>query len=269
VLTLGANLMIALRIDDIGASTKRYEVYSEHVWNIAGLKIYGNWLFLKYLPPFRKWGPYREMLPGEWYSIFDLLEMYNAKLTVAVTATWAKSEKNLIPFPQRFPGEAEVLREGLEQGLIEIANHGLTHCVVEGNVFKPRWFSSNRRYHREFWDWVPVEVHEEHIRRSQGILQDYFRAEIVTFVPPGNVFTNDTLEIAERYGLRYVSCQTEPRRYGKINVIGDKNVIPFHDREMVLEGIEWFERLLSEHSDEEHCFVRELGERFAVDLSQV
>ena len=36
---------IVLRMDDVGASTKHFEVYSK--------KIFGNFLFLKYLPYFR------------------------------------------------------------------------------------------------------------------------------------------------------------------------------------------------------------------------
>ena len=44
---------IALRIDDIGASTKKFEVYSKLP--------FGNFLFLKYLYPFKAWAPYDEI----------------------------------------------------------------------------------------------------------------------------------------------------------------------------------------------------------------
>jgi len=266
--------VIALRLDDVGASTKKYEVYSTRAWKIRikgrtlkikGRKIkfsVGNWLFLKYLPAFKAWGPYREMTTQEWYGVFDLLEQFHAKLTVAVTATWVESEHKLIPFPIRFPEEANALKEGLQQGLLEIANHGLTHCVLKNNVFKPKWFSGNRLYHREFWDWVPPEVHEEHIRRSQDILQTYFQTDIVTFVAPGNVFTDVTLEYAEKYGIRYVSCKTPPKMYKQLVIIGDEGVVPFHDREIVLYGIEWLRQLLAQQPSPQFCFVRDLGENF-------
>jgi hypothetical protein len=243
---------LALRLDDVGASSKRYEVYSHRPW--------GNCLFFKYVWPFKKWGPYREMTAEEWHAICELLEKYSAKLTVGVTAAWAESENQIIPFPLRFPEEAKALREGVRNGLIEIANHGLTHCVLKDNAFKPRWFSGNRRFHREFWDWIPREVQEEHIRQSQEILQSWFDTEIVTFVPPGNVFTNDTLEIAQRYGLRYVSCNTSRSIFGNIIIIGDENVVPLHDRDIVLNGVDWLERLIENQRSRQFYFIRELGE---------
>ncbi len=263
---------IALRLDDVGASSKKYEVYSDYVWKLSirgrtlklkgrKLKIpIGNWLFLKYLSAFKAWGPYREMTAQEWYAIYDLLEQFQAKLTVAVTATWAESEPHLLPFPTRFPEEASALKEGVQQGLLEIANHGLTHCVLNNNAFKPQWFASNRQYHREFWAWIPPEVHEDHLRQSQDILQTYFQTEIVTFVAPGNVFTDVTLEYAQKYGIRVISCQTSPRIYDQIVIIGDERVIPFHDREIILYGIEWFQRLLAREQGKQLCFVKELGE---------
>ena len=260
--------MIALRLDDVGASTKKYEVYSDKVWRIGRSRISANWLFLKYLSPFRKWGVYREMTAQEWYSIHNLLEEYGAKLTVAVTAAWAQSEEDLIPFPVRFPEQAAALKEGLEEGLIEIANHGLTHCVLKDNVFKPKWFSSNRRYHREFWDWIPLEIQEEHIRQSQDILQSWFDTEIVTFVPSGSVFTDTTLEIAQRYGLRYVSCNTPRRIYGQMVIIGDEQVVPFHDRDIVLNGVVWLRQLIANQEGKRFCFVKELGERILTSATQ-
>jgi len=174
---------VALRLDDVGASSKRYEVYSNRSWRCGPLRVSGNWLFLKYLPGVKSGGPYREMEAGEWRDVFAVLRAASARMTVAVTAAWADHADRVTPFPVRFPAQAEALRDGVREGLIEIANHGLTHCVLEGNAFRPRWMSSNRTYHREFWEWVPVAVHEQHIRRSQEILQEYFGVPVVTFVP--------------------------------------------------------------------------------------
>ncbi len=264
--------VVALRLDDVGASTKKYEVYSTYTWKLSvkrktfklrgkKLKIaLGNWLFLKYLPGLKAWGPYREMTSQEWYAMLDLLEKFHGKLTVGVTATWAESQENLIPFPERFPEEAAVLKEGLQQGLLEIANHGLTHCVLKNNVFKPKWFSGNRQYHREFWDWIPPEVQEEHLQRSQEILQSYFQTDVVTFIPPGNMFTDVTLQWAEKYGIRYVSCQTSPQTGAGLVILGNEHVIPFHDREIVLNGLEWLKQLLVDQQDNQCCLVKELGE---------
>ena len=67
----------------------------------------------------------------------------------------------------------------MQDGIIEIANHGLTHCVLIENLFYPRPFSSNRKFHREFWKWLSPEIHKEHIYRSQEILSNYFNEDIV------------------------------------------------------------------------------------------
>ncbi|MBI2094280.1 MAG: polysaccharide deacetylase family protein [Candidatus Omnitrophica bacterium] len=251
---------LALRLDDVGACSKRYEVYSSWSFGLGNLRLSGNWLFLKYLPPWKRWGPYRELRANEWEMIFQLLEVFRAKLTVAVTAAWADAQDRLIPFPRKFPEAASALKRGVRRGLIEIANHGLTHCVLQDNRFKPKWFSGNRRFHREFLDEVPLDIQEEHIRHSQQVLQDWLEAEVVTFVPPGNAFIEPTLQIASRHGLRFVSCYTPRRLLDSVTIIGDEQVLPFHDRDIVLHGMEWFRALLVREQQNDFCFVRELGE---------
>lgn len=249
---------LALRIDDIGAASKRNEVYSKYEWRWRRWRVSGNWLFIKYLPRYRAWGVYREMRPAEWEHVFRLLEQYRAKLTVGITATWVETPHDLTPFPQKFPAAAAILKQGADNGLIEIANHGLTHCVLSNAAYKPKWFSGNRTQHREFWDWLPPEIHDEHLRRSQDILQTYFQRDIVTLVPPGNVFSDATLAAAMKYGIQYVSCQTPPRQYETLQILGNEQVLAFHDRELVLEGVGWLEKTLQAHADKAFCFVREL-----------
>lgn len=251
--------MLALRLDDVGACAKQYEVYSEHAWGVGRARLSGNWLFLKYLPPFKRWGPYRELTAQEWDAVYDVLRRYHAKLTVAVTAAWVVSERQLIPFPQRFPDEAVVLREGVHEGLIEIANHGLTHCVLKDNAFRPKWMSGNRRYHREFWEWVPSETQETHIARAQEILQGWFGVEVVTFVPPGNVFTPATLQIARRHGLRYLSCHAASLHQEDLILIDEERVLACHDRDVVLHGVQWLSTQLQRFPNQQFCTVQELG----------
>ncbi len=254
---------IALRLDDVGASSKKYEVYSNKAWHLGRVSISGNWLFLKYLPAFKSWGPYRELKAAEWLDLLELLEGYGAKLTVAVTATWVESQERLIPFPQRFPAEAAAIKAGVEQGLLEVANHGLTHCVVDKNLFKPRLFSSNRNFHREFGPSANIDNQDKHLRESQQILEDWLGIEITTFVPPGNLFTEDTLSLAAKNGLRYVSANTPPRPDSRPVVVGNQNVIAFHDRDIVLNGKDWLQTLLESNKAKRFCFVRELAGEFA------
>jgi len=250
---------LALRLDDVGASSKKYEVYSNKYWNIGKIQISGNWLILKYLPSIKAWGPYREMKANEWYILLGDLEKYNAKLTVAITAMWAESESSLIPFPKRFPDEAIAIKEGLGQGLLEIANHGLTHCVVERNAFRPKWFSGNRKFHREFGPHVSLDIQERHIQESQKILEDWFETTVVTFVPPGNQFIDSTLDLIAKHGLRVVSCNTTSRVISELTVVGNQDVFPFHDRDVVLGGMQWFRNVLEENKDKHFCFIRDFA----------
>ena len=251
--------LLALRLDDVGASSKKYEVYSNKQWNIGKMRISGNWLILKRLPRIKAWGSYREMRANEWYALLGELEKYKSKLTVAVTATWAESEDLLIPFPKRFPDEAIAIREGLKKGLLEIANHGLTHCVVEGNAFRPKWFAGNREFHREFGPQVSPNIQERHIQQSQKILEDWFETPVTTFVPPGNQFTDHTLDLIAKHGLRVVSCNTIPRVTSKLTVIGNQNVFPFHDRDLVLGGIQWLRKVLEDNKDKQFGFIRDVA----------
>ncbi len=250
---------LALRLDDVGACSKRYEVYSHYAWGRGPFTVSANWLFLKYLPGLKGWGPYRELDAEEWQAIVALLEVYGAKLTVAITAAWAESEGNVVPFPVKFPKQAAVLKAGVARGVIEIANHGLTHCVLQGNAFRPRWFSSNRPFHREFLAWLPTEVHAKHLAQSQQILEEYFGVRVVTFVPPGNVFTEDTLKAAAAYGLRYVSCQTEPMHTVGLMILGNQDTFAFHDRDIVFQGVAWLERTLQAFHGRHLCTIGELA----------
>lgn len=244
---------ICLRIDDIGASSKRFEIYSKR-WR--GL---GNTLFLKYLPGFRAWGPYREMTADDWEAVYRILRHRGAKLTVAVTGAWVERDATLVPFPEKFPEEAAKLKEGLQAGLLEIANHGLTHCVLQDFRFRPKAFGSNRKDHREFWEWLPEATHLDHLRRSQDILQGYFQDTVTTLVPPGNVFCDATLRAASRVGIERVNCNTPGRAYPGLEIIGNDRVFAFHDRELVLFGARWLEeKLIAMPVDARFVFAREL-----------
>tara|TARA_B110000261_G_C13069787_1_gene351665 strand:+ start:575 stop:1309 length:735 start_codon:yes stop_codon:yes gene_type:complete len=231
---------IYLRIDDIGASTKKFEVYSKNR--------FANILFLKYLKAFRAWGPYQELSSKEWEQAFEVLNKYNAKLTVGITAAWVEKDCTLIPFPEKYPEQAELLKYASENGLIEIANHGLTHCVVGSHL--PRMFSSNRTYHREFWDWIPRDVHFEHLESSQKIFNDWLGVLPSSLIPPGNVYSADTLDAAEEYGIKMINSYINHNLENKVKIIDDVSIDPFHDRELVLYGVEWLEKKIKSYADD-------------------
>src|SRR5262245_46231072 len=81
---------LALRLDDVGAASKQHEVYGATRIPVGSLRLPfpGNLLFLKYLPPIKRWGPYPELTAAEWHAILAALAERGATLTVAVTAGW-------------------------------------------------------------------------------------------------------------------------------------------------------------------------------------
>jgi hypothetical protein len=252
-------------MDDVGAASKRHEVYGLTRLALGPLRIPfpGNWLWLKYVPPIKRWGPYRELSATEWYAILEMLAGAGARMTVAVTAAWVEDAGTLTPFPRKFPESTRAIREGVAAGLLEVANHGLTHCLLANRAFRPRLFMGNRRYHREFYDFVPPEAQEASIARAQAILSDAFSGPIVTLVPPGNLLQPVTAEIARRHGIRYLSYGAPTSRDGVLPVVGNECGLVFHDRDVVLGGLPWLRSRLAEVRGCAVLFVREMGERLA------
>ena len=255
----------ALRVDDVGAASKRHEVYGVTRLPLGPLRLPfpGNFLFLKYVPPIKRWGPYPELTAAQWDAALDALAAAGARMTVAVTAAWVEADGAPVPFPRKFPDAARVIRGGVERGLLEVASHGYTHCVLAGGRFRPRWFSGNRPYHREFYEWLPESVHREHVARAQGILQDFLGAPVLTFVPPGNVFAAATLAAAAAAGLRYVSCLDPGAWDGAqgLTFVGGRHVVAIHDRDLVYGGTRALRRRLDAAGPAPFVTVREVGER--------
>ncbi len=258
---------VALRLDDVGAASKQHEVYGitrMHIGPLA-LPFPGNLLFLKYVPPIKRWAPYAELSAAQWEEILTALATSGAKLTVAVTAGWVERDGRVVPFPTKFPDQARALRHGRERGLLEIANHGYTHCVLEDGLFRPRLFSGNRPYHREFYDWLPEDVHREHLHAAQDILGSWFGAPIETLVPPGNVLSSKTVRAAPAAGIRFISRLGGAPGGDAAGVIfvDDTRVVAFHDRDLVRRGIRFLGRQLSDRPGATFVTVSELGRQQA------
>ena len=227
------------RIDDIGASSKHFEQHGR--WRV------GNFWFLKRIWPFKKWGKYKELTMEEWVEFLKFFEKHNIIPIVAVTACWVEKDSKLTPFPKKFPEEAAILKKAFLSNKIIIANHGLTHCVVGKHL--PKFWGSNRKYHREFWPDLPKEVHKEHILKSQEILENFFGKLIKVFVPPGNVWSWKTYQalketnIKKVVSMRYMMDSDELMQ--GIEFVDDKKYfIAFHDRELKLKGINWLNKLV-------------------------
>ncbi len=258
---------VALRVDDVGAASKALEIYGHTRFELGPFQIPfpGNFLFFKYLKPFRGWGPYSELKPDQWKIILDYCRKDRLKLTLGITAGWVERNGAVVPFPVKYPKQADILKKALKEGYLEIANHGLTHCVLEGRAFRPRLFSGNRQWHREFWDWILPEIQEDHIKKAQEILQDFFEEPVVTFIPPGNIFSDVTLEIAKKYGLRYISCKgIDAKKINYLIPIPEEQVIAFHDKELIEQGVMWFKKIKNSFLNSKIVSIKEIGQHLKI-----
>jgi peptidoglycan/xylan/chitin deacetylase (PgdA/CDA1 family) len=255
--------VVALRLDDVGAASKQHEVYGLTRVRVgrAALPFPGNLLFLKYLPPIKRWGPYPEIAAAQWELILAALARAGARMTVAVTAGWVERDGAIVPFPRKFPDAARVLREGADRGLLEVANHGYTHCVVKDGLFRPRLFSGNRMYHREFYDWLPERTHREHLGRAQDILCSWIGASVETFVPPGNVLSPKAVAIAPSVGIRYISRTGGAPAGGDhgVTFVDESRIRAFHDRDLIRGGLEDLDRRIAAEHGARLVTVGELG----------
>lgn len=239
------------RIDDIGASTKHFNQHGKKRVRLFG-KIpfyfpFANIWFFKRVEPFRGWAKYDELTRPEWHEVLGIFEKNGIIPVIAVTAAWVEEDSTLTPFPEKFPEEAKLLKEAFLAGKIVIANHGLTHCIVGKHL--PRFWGSNRNFHREFLPELDESLHREHIIRSQEILELFFERAIEIFVPPGNKWGKRTYQALKGTNIttvmcnRYMADSSEPME-GIVFIPDGERSIAFHDRELKLYGARWLEQLI-------------------------
>lgn len=246
VILLSLKNNMIFRIDDIGASAKHFEQHGQKWFKIFGKKIiyfpFANFWFFKRVWPFKRWAKYDELIAEEWMVFLDIFDKNNIVPIIAITATWVDENSNLIPFPEKFPEEARILKTAFLSGKIVVANHGLTHCVVGKHM--PRFFSSNRKFHREFLPELNQSLHTEHILKSQEILEKFFEKPIEILVPPGNMWSHKTYSALSGTNIKKVMCNTymldsKESMQGIEFIKDNENVFAFHDRELKLYGKEW------------------------------
>lgn len=248
--------LFALRMDDVGASTKWFN------WHGVEGRKWGHW-FLNKAAPFGRWGPYRELRHDDWSDIADILDATGSRLTVGVTATWVTWNGELIPFPTRFPDEARILKDLCQDGLVEIACHGLTHCVLKGHAFRPRWNAPNRWAHREFHDFIGASEHRDHLERATNILATFFSRDIKTFIPPGNLWTPATEFAALSCGYRYLASLESVAPTGHATsglvYVGTGVSEACHDRDIRCHGAEYLEQLIGRMPFRRSVTIAEMG----------
>ena len=248
-----------IRIDDIGASTKEFNLYGKNTLKINNRivsfpPIISNFLFMKRIPIFSGWAKYKELKYNEWIKIIEVLKEKKAKLNVAITACWVNKDSELKRFDEMFPEQVEIIKYGIKEDLIYLLNHGLTHCIPGKHL--PLRFSSVQKYHREFTKFLPFEKQFIHLKESQRIINKIFGKEPEIFTPPGNMYNEDTLISMQKLGLKIIQCERNTShqpsniklsKYG-IKHIPNKNIFVIHDRDIVKGKSNYFETIMSQSS---------------------
>ncbi len=154
--------MTPLRIDDLGASSKRWE----------------------YHPGKRR--PYRELRVEELAALWKWLATHESRCTLAITACWAERNGDMTPYPDKFPMQAEFIKHMVAAGRATVACHGLTHCVAGQHAEAWPW-QNNRAYHREFRDPLTPHQQVERAKAACRMLSRWCGMDVTTIVPPGGV----------------------------------------------------------------------------------
>lgn len=195
-----------LRIDDFGASSKRWE------WHRHKLR------------------PYPEVSAELLDALGRYLSQRGWSATLGITACWVERDSSLVEYPVKFPAQAASVDYWAKRGVFEVACHGLTHCVP-GRHVRPWWrLRSNRAWHREYVDAVPIPTQREYLRRAKQILTDRF-GPVTTFVPPGNAIGPAMVDYAlDELGFRVVTCR--PPVGASPRITSDAGGRNLHDRDL-------------------------------------
>ena len=97
------------------------------------------------------------------------------------------------------------------------------------------------------------------LKESQKILENWLKIKVETFIPPGNVYCIETVIAAEKYGIKKINSSRPINNNSSIKTIDEKNILAFHDRELVLYGNKWLEKKLQDLSvDKKFVLLRDL-----------
>jgi hypothetical protein len=159
---------MSIRIDDLGASSKRYERWSHHSW-ANFWPAYDRRLF-------GAWGPYRELSVDELEDICEVTSRARKTITLAITAYWVKRNGSLLAYNRKFPGQAAIIAHYARRGVVEVAAHGMTHCVPGQHLHK--WVGNNRYWHRDRAPWRA---------EAKRAIELWLDLPVTRFVEPGHI----------------------------------------------------------------------------------
>ncbi len=106
-----------------------------------------------------------------------------------------------------YAGAFRAMRQGVEQGVLSILSHGLTHITPQ----QDQWLAAqdrftNSRWYREFSSNTADAV--ERMKQSAIFLGKYFGVMPETLVPSGHEYTPETPALAGKAGFKFFSARS-------------------------------------------------------------
>ncbi|MEC8299458.1 MAG: polysaccharide deacetylase family protein [Pseudomonadota bacterium] len=230
-----------LRMDDFGACSRVYEKHSS--------KFFG---LLDFYPLYHRrllgsWGPFRELSVEEIVEIATILGERNVMMLFCITAGWPCINGGIAKFHEVFPEQSKKIKEYAQLGIFQIANHGLTHCVLEDPRYRRPGIFGNRDRHREFLPERSNKHLQESIELSQQIISDYFEAEPQILVPPGHAISSRVFPYLYDSGIEAVasgSSHLPNIKFRNMQILNGENFEVFHTRDIVLRGTDFLAEVL-------------------------
>lgn len=122
-------------------------------------------------------------------KLIELLRKYHASATFAVIPlAEARSIHTLIPLSD---DKCAILEKGVSDGTLSVAQHGYTHQAL----FKGSEFAG-----------IPLDRQLARIAAGKSLIEQLIGYKIVTFVPPGNSYDENTLRALNRLGFKCISA---------------------------------------------------------------
>jgi len=144
-----------------------------------------------------------------YYKLFDLFQSYNFPLTVGVIP-FEEDASRIVALDST---EIRLLRKGISDGYLEIAQHGYTHeNIINGKSFKSEFYG------------FPYKVQYKKILSGKNTLEKQLDCKINIFIPPFNNYDSTTIKVLEKTGFDILS----PALYGKVNMCKTNiSIIPY------------------------------------------
>ncbi len=131
-------------------------------------------------------------------QILALLDRYDIPCTVGVIPdvypdNFAQTApQDLVPLPQE---KAAMLRDALATGTIEVAQHGYSHQLQNGDPSNPSEFVG-----------LGYDAQHRRIADGKALLEQAIAGPVQTFIPPWNTYDADTVAAVQDLGFAGISA---------------------------------------------------------------